>query len=115
VKRWISAHQSWIIEGFYSDIIEPVLAFCDKLIFLNPGIDACLAHCRSRPWEPEPFSSWQEQDEHLDGLIEGVKSYEERTDDSGLSRQRDLYESFAGKKRELTHPSAYESVGHDAP
>jgi adenylate kinase family enzyme len=110
VKRWIAGNESWIIEGCYSDIIEPLLAFCDELIFLNPGVDACIAHCRSRPWEPEKFCSRQEQDENLDNLIEWVRSYEKRTDEYGLSRHRALYESFPGKKREFNHPSEYASI-----
>jgi hypothetical protein len=110
VKRWIANNDRWIIEGCYSDIIEPVLQFCDELIFLNPGVDACIAHCRSRPWEPDKFNSRREQDEHLENLLQWVRSYESRTDEYGLSRHRELYESFQGKKRELNHPSEYESV-----
>ncbi len=110
VKRWISEQDSWIIEGCYADILEPVLACADELIFLNPGIEACLAHCRSRPWEPEKFSSRQEQDANLDNLLQWVGSYDTRTDDYGLARHKELYESFEGKKRELGHPEAYASV-----
>ena len=110
VKSWISGHANWIIEGCYADIIEPVLRYCDELIFLNPGVETCVSHCRSRPWEPEKFSSRQEQDENLDNLIQWVRSYETRADEYGLSRHRALYESFHGKKSEFTHPSQYESV-----
>jgi adenylate kinase family enzyme len=110
VKRWISEKESWIIEGCYADILEPVLAYGDELIFLNPGVDACIAHCRSRPWELEKFSSHQEQEENLDNLIQWVRSYETRADEYGLSRHRELYQSFCGKKRELSHPGEYESL-----
>jgi len=110
VKYWIASHSSWIIEGCYSDIIAPLLMFCDELIFLNPGVDVCVAHCRSRPWEPEKFSSRQEQDEHLDHLIHWVRSYDERADDYGLGRHRALYDSFPGKKCEYTHPSQYSTL-----
>lgn len=110
VRRWISGHHSWIIEGCYANIIEPVLAYCDELIFLNPGVEACVAHCLSRPWEPEKFRSRQEQDENLANLIQWVRSYETRVDEYGLSRHRALYESFPGKKSEFTHPSQYETV-----
>ena len=24
------------------------------LLFLNPGMETCVAHCRARPWEPRP-------------------------------------------------------------
>lgn len=109
VLRWISEQESWIIEGCYADIVEPLLAHGDELIFLNPGVDACIAHCRSRPWEPDKFSSPQEQDANLDHLIQWVRSYAERSDEFGLSRHRDLYASFGGKKRELADPAEYVS------
>ncbi len=110
VKRWIAGRESWIIEGCYADIIEPMLGLCDELIFLNPGVDTCIAHCRSRPWEPEKFSSRQVQDENLENLLQWVRAYESRADEYGLSRHRELYESFQGKKREFKDPSDYESV-----
>jgi adenylate kinase family enzyme len=114
VTRWIALHDSWIIEGCYADIIEPVLIFCDDLIFLNPGVEACVAHCRSRPWEPEKYASRQEQDAHLPALIEWVCSYDQRPDDYGLARHRALYDSFQGTKWELTQPGLYETAlsGH---
>ena len=87
-----------------------LLCECDELIFLNPGTDICIAHCRVRHWEPEKFSSKEEQDEHLENLIEWVAAYETRSDEYGLQRHRALYEAFQGKKRELKRPSEYESV-----
>ncbi|MFS8779741.1 AAA family ATPase [Synechococcus sp. W55.1] len=110
VRRWIADKESWIIEGCYADIIEPLLDCCDELIFLNPGVDACIAHCRSRPWEPEKFASPQEQDENLENLLQWVSTYESRTDEYGLSRHRILFDSFHGKKRELNNPHEYASV-----
>jgi adenylate kinase family enzyme len=110
VKRFIANHESWIIEGCYSDMIESILEDCEELIFLNPGVDTCVAHCRARPWEPEKFSSSREQDENLENLIKWVRSYETRGDEYGLLRHRAIYGAFAGKKREFNHPSEYQSV-----
>lgn len=110
VKGFIASHESWIIEGCYADIIELILSDCEELIFLNPGVEVCIAHCRARPWEPEKFSSHHEQDKNLENLIEWVRSYETRTDEYGLRRHRELYESFWGNKREFKTPSEYESV-----
>ncbi len=110
VKRWMADNESWIIEGCYADIIEPLLECCDELIFLNPGVDACMAQCRSRPWEPEKFGSHQEQDENLENFLQWVSSYENRMDEYGLFRHRKLYDSFHGKKREFNDPSEYASV-----
>jgi len=110
VMRFIAKHESWIIEGCYADVIEAVLPDCEELIFLNPGIDACIAHCRARPWEPEKFSSSREQDENLENLIAWVRAYEIREDEYGLLRHRAIFDAFAGKKREFNHPNQYESV-----
>ncbi len=110
VRAFIASHESWIIEGCYADIIEPVRCECDELIFLNPGVEVCIAHCRARPWEPEKFSSREEQDENLENLIGWVAAYDTRLDEYGLRRHRALYEAFNGKKRELNHTREYESV-----
>lgn len=110
VKHWISDKQNWIIEGCYSDIIEPILNHADELIFLNPGIDICIKHCQSRPWQPEKFSSRQEQDQNLNNLINWVRSYVDRQDEYGLSRHREIFNSFNGKKHEFNNPNEYGSV-----
>ncbi len=109
VKRFIEKNKSWIIEGCYSDIITGVLDYCEELVFLNPGVDKCIAHCRARPWEPEKFSSQEEQNQNLEKLIEWVREYETRSDEYGLARHRALYESFKGRKFELTEPSQYKN------
>jgi len=72
---------SKIIEGCYADIIEPILKYCETLIFLNPDIETCVSHCHDRPWEPEKFKSKKEQDENLSNLIAWIREYETRDDE----------------------------------
>jgi adenylate kinase family enzyme len=107
VRQFIDQQAHWIIEGCYADILEPILDQCDELIFLNPGVDTCLRHCRARPWEPEKFASQAAQDANLDNLLDWVRSYETRDDEYGLRRHRALYDAFPGPKRELTDPAVY--------
>ncbi len=109
-KRFIAENESWIIEGCYADIIEPILEDCEELIFLNPGVETCVAHCRARPWEPEKFDTPAEQNQHLQMLIAWVRSYETRDDEYGLRRHRALFDSFPGRKREFNHPGQYEQA-----
>jgi hypothetical protein len=45
------------------------------LLFIDPGMDACLAHCRNRPWEPHKYASKVEQDEKLEFLLTWVRGY----------------------------------------
>lgn len=105
--EFIEKNESWIIEGCYADIIEALLAYCEKLIFLNPGVKTCIEHCMQRPWEPEKFGSREAQDRNLQNLIDWVSSYETRRDEYGLRRHRELFDSFAGRKVELTDASYY--------
>ncbi|MCA8942597.1 MAG: shikimate kinase [Planctomycetes bacterium] len=110
VERFLASHASWVIEGCYADIVEAILGDCDELIFLNPGVDACVAHCRARPWEPDKFGSRAEQDAHLENLIEWVRAYEEREDEYGLRRHRALFDAFVGPKHEFVDPREYEAL-----
>lgn len=109
-KKFIETNENWIIEGCYADIIESLLPYCEKLIFLNPGVKTCIAHCKQRPWEPEKFESNEAQDANLQNLIEWVSSYENRPDEYGLQCHRRLFDSFSGQKHEFNQPSAYESA-----
>lgn len=111
--QFVSEHDSWIIEGCYADIIRKVLDYCDELVFLNPGVDSCVQNCLARPWEPNKFTSLEEQNKNLDNLIEWVRQYDTRTDEYGLASHRDLYESFKGRKFELTELSQYRKWASD--
>ena len=107
---FIEAHESWVIEGCYADIVEPILQHAETLIFLNPGIDACVRHCKARPWEPEKFESREAQDANLGNLLDWVRAYETRDDEYGLKQHRRLFEAFMGKKVEYKDPSDYAAV-----
>ncbi|MFY8150295.1 MAG: hypothetical protein ACOVNL_13895 [Prochlorococcaceae cyanobacterium] len=109
-RRWLEGRRSWIIEGCYADIIRPLLPLCDQLIFLNPGVEVCEAHCRARPWEPEKFPTRQEQEQHLEALLAWVRTYPIRSDDYGLASHRALFEAFTGRKCECTDPRQYEQL-----
>ena len=104
IEAFLDSHRAWVIEGCYADLIELVLPQCTQLLFLNPGLDTCIEHCRARPWEPHKYRSKQEQDANLGMLIEWVRGYESRQDEFSLVRHRALFDGFTGDKRELTSP-----------
>lgn len=106
-KAFIRQHDSWVIEGCYADIIEPLLVYADRLIFLNPGVEACVQHCLARPWEPDKFDSKQAQDANLNNLLDWVRSYEYRDDEYGLRLHRALFDGFDGDKVEYPSASDY--------
>lgn len=107
ILEFIKANSSWIIEGCYADLAQIALPFCSELIFLNPGVEACVKNCLSRPWESEKFESEEEQNSLLPNLIDWVKEYESREDEFGLQRHRALFDSFNGSKREYMSLEQY--------
>lgn len=102
IRSFMEREAEWIIEGCYADLLEVALPFCTELRFLNPGIEACVANCIARPWEPEKYPSKEAQDQNLTLLLEWVRDYEARNDEYSLARHRELFDRFTGTKVEIT-------------
>lgn len=102
IEAFISTHPAWVVEGCYADLLEIVTPHCSELIFLNPGIETCVKNCRLRPWEPHKYPSKQAQDANLEMLIEWVRNYATRKDEFSLFDHRRVFDSFTGKKLELS-------------
>lgn len=101
VRNFMATHDRWIIEGCYADIIAAVIQSDHELLFLNPGTAICIARCRSRAWEPQKYPSPQDQHGRLEALVDWVRQYDTRADEYGLLAHRRLFDSFAGRKREI--------------
>ena len=99
---FFQAHSEWVIEGCYSDLLSLAIFHCDKLIFLNPGVEACIRNCHFRPWEPHKYPSVEAQNQNLEMLITWVQEYETRDDEFSLRRHRQLFAEFDGEKVEYT-------------
>jgi adenylate kinase family enzyme len=101
IDAFIAAAPEWVIEGCYADLVELAARTATLLVFLNPGIEACIENCRARPWEPHKYASKAAQDENLAMLIDWVRAYATRDDEFSLRGHRALYDRFRGDKREL--------------
>jgi adenylate kinase family enzyme len=100
LQEFFAAHDGWVIEGCYGDLVEAALPWCTELRFLNPGVDACIANCCARPWEPEKYESREEQNRRLAFLLDWVRQYETRDDEYSLARHRAIFDGFTGAKLE---------------
>lgn len=100
LKDFIAQYSNWVIEGCYGELIQAAAPCCTELIFLNPGLDACLANNRRRPWEPDKYASAAEQDAMLPNLQQWVASYYARDDAWSYKTHRAIYDAFTGIKRE---------------
>ena len=100
LDAFLGAHDRWVIEGCYGELVEAASSHCTLLIFLNPGLEVCLENNRRRPWEPHKYESKDAQDEMLKNLQAWVAGYYERMDQWSYRAHRLIFDSFAGNKSE---------------
>ena len=100
IDHFINNNETWVIEGGYSDLIELVLGYANKTIFLNPGVETCIENCKKRPWEPHKYATIEAQNKNLDMLINWVKEYPIRKDEFSLFSHQTLFKKFDGNKIE---------------
>lgn len=101
VQAFCASHRTWVVEGCYAGLVAATFTFTPKLIFLDPGLEQCLANCRARPWEPHKYASKDEQDERLAFLLQWVADYYTRDGDLSLAGHRALFDAYAGPKQHL--------------
>ncbi len=101
LQTFVKKDVNWIIEGCYGSLLAIVKDAIDLLIFMNPGVEKCVANNLKRPWEPEKYKSAEEQNAKLEYLIQWVKEYYERDDEMSLQAHAKFYDEFAGTKLEV--------------
>jgi hypothetical protein len=107
LRSFIDSQAAWVIEGCYGELIRAASAHCTLLVFLNPGIDACLANNLKRPWESHKYASRELQNTMLGQLQEWVAGYYQRTDAWSYRVHREIFDAFAGPKVEHREVGAY--------
>jgi adenylate kinase family enzyme len=100
LRQFLSAHDTWVIEGCYGELVEVASAQCSELIFLNPGLATCLANNRRRPWEPHKYASIEQQDAMLEGLQAWVAEYYTRAGPWSYEAHRRIFDDYTGTKVE---------------
>jgi aminoglycoside phosphotransferase (APT) family kinase protein len=95
-----------VIEGCDGDLVELALAAYTELVFMNPGVEACLEHNRRRPWEPHKYDDPVDQERMLAPLLAWVEGYHARTDVRSYGFHRRLFDAHRGAKRELDRDAA---------
>ncbi len=101
INKFVNTHQSWVIEGCYTDLLEMVLDKSTEIIFLDLPIEICVANAKSRPWEPHKYESKEAQDANLEMLISWISQYPERNDTFSQGAHNSLYKNYPNKKRRI--------------
>lgn len=109
VRKFCQEHDSWIIEGCYSDLIEATFPWEPELIFMDPGQEVCISNCRRRPHEPHKYSTKEEQDQNLDFLLTWVADYYQRDGLMSYRSHCDLFDRYKGAKRRVTAQKEFSS------
>lgn len=98
VDAFIRENRRWVIEGCYADLFATTLAHRPLMIFLDPGIEACVANARARPWEPHKYPTREAQDAQLAFLIGWIRDYEDRADEFSRGAHRALFDAYDGER-----------------
>lgn len=114
IDAFVAEHRDWVIEGCYADLAALALPHATELVFLNPGVDACIRNAYARPWEPHKYATREAQDANLAMLVDWIRAYETRSDEFSLAGHRALFDGFTGAKRELTSLADAELLGRAA-
>jgi adenylate kinase family enzyme len=101
VLAFCGTRDGWVVEGCYARLVEAALEFSPALLFMDPGVEACLANCRARPWEPHKYASKAEQDEKLEFLLSWVRDYDTRAEEPCLAAHSALFDGYDGPKLRL--------------
>ena len=115
VQRFCRDHDSWIIEGCYSDLIEASFPWNPELIFMDPGREVCISNCRHRPHEPHKYRTKEEQDQNLVFLLRWVADYYERDGLMSYRAHNDLFGRYQGPKRRVDEQSAAQPGAQKTP
>ncbi|MFO0979659.1 MAG: hypothetical protein U0996_24885 [Planctomycetaceae bacterium] len=92
---------SWIVEGCYGALVQWTLRHQPLLIFLDPGAEQCLAHCRNRPFEPHKYRTPEDQDSMLPALLTWVEDYYTRAGDMSHQDHQQRFDEYDGPKLRL--------------
>jgi len=107
LRSFMDSHPAWVIEGCYGDLVQAASAYCTLMVFLNPGVEACLANNAVPPWEPYKYASPEDQDAMLSKLQEWVAGYYERDDAWSYQTHREIFDAFSGAKVEHRDVGVY--------
>src|SRR5262249_15922496 len=90
-RTFIDSRAAWVIEGCYGELVRAASAHCTLLVFLNPGIDACLVNNLKLPWESHKYASLELQNSMLAQRQKWVTQYYQRTDPCSHQVHREIF------------------------
>jgi adenylate kinase family enzyme len=97
IKR-IQTTDSWIIEGVFGHLVEPLIAFADTLIYINLSWDDCRYNLLNRGSESSRQLASKRAEENFQSLLIWASEYETRDSKASKKYHNYLFESFSRQK-----------------
>jgi len=101
LRDWMARHPRGVLEGCYGALARVAIAAGAALIWLDPGVEQCLAHCRARPFEAHKYPDPQTQQAHLERLLDWVRDYPHRAGDLGRADHAECFADCPNPKLRL--------------
>jgi adenylate kinase family enzyme len=97
IKR-IQSSESWIAEGVFGHLIEPLTALAETLIYINLSWGECRNNLLDRGSESSRQLDPRKAEENFQSLLEWASEYETRDSKASKRYHNFLFESFSGQK-----------------
>jgi len=101
IESFVAHHDSWVIEGGYTDLLEMLVSQAEEIIFMNLPVSACQQNAENRPWEPHKYESKAAQDLNLEMLLNWIVQYYQRDDVFSEMAHDQFYSNFPSKKTRI--------------
>ncbi|WP_033094870.1 P-loop NTPase family protein [Colwellia psychrerythraea] len=102
IESFMLKHDSWVIEGCYSDLLKVAEQKSTEIIYMNLPVENCIINAKNRPWESHKYTSKMEQDANLVMLLQWISQYEIRDDNFSKIAHLEFYHRYTGEKKMLT-------------
>ena len=112
VRAWCAAHPRGILEGCYGSLVRVAISAGAHLIWLDPDLEQCLAHCRARPFEPHKYPTAEDQHALLPMLLDWVQSYPTREGELGRADHQRCFDECERPKIRLREVVALDGGTH---
>ncbi|MFH2047464.1 MAG: AAA family ATPase [Pseudomonadota bacterium] len=109
IKR-IQSYESWIAEGVFGHLIEPLTVFADTLIYINLPWCECKNNLLNRGSESSMQLDPRKAEENFQSLFEWASAYETRDSKASKRYHSFLFESFSGQKHMVSNRDEFDRL-----
>lgn len=104
IKR-IQNSRTWIAEGVFGHIVEPLTVFADTLIYINLSMDECRNNLLNRGSESSRQLDPKKAEENFQSLLKWASEYEVRDSKASKRYHSCLFEGFSGQRHMISSRS----------